>query len=103
MCKDIFAFEEFIKAVGAGDKKGLEDLEARKKLAWLDPMSRVLILEEKTNQFIGKGVPVSEARILNGPYAGQSVWVPNSYLVVLKAQMVSERDAERLSKAAGRR
>ncbi len=101
VAKDLFAYGDFIKSARAKDQAGIQKQLESKRLATVDPGTKLLVLKRHDNQFIGEGIPAIEGRILDGILKDASVWVPEFSTQSYKTVIV--RDSMASSKSSGKR
>jgi hypothetical protein len=109
ICKDLFAFEDYIRSMEAKDSVGLEGLARAGRAAVVTDGTAVLVLEYRDNPYIGKGHPSCEVRLEDGPYANQKAWCLASEVVRVvvvpkpRALIEAERKAARKGAEADRK
>jgi hypothetical protein len=84
VCKDVFAFESFIKSLRARDGDGLDELRRRGVVKDVPLGTDILVIERHTNPFLAKGTHAVEGRVQGGPMDGKVVWVQEEYTGVIK-------------------
>lgn len=72
---DMFAFQDYVKAVKAGDTAGLKDLAEKGRLVLLKSKTPILVVERHTNPYLAGGVHAIELRILDGDYKDKKAWI----------------------------
>lgn len=94
VAKGLFDFEAMVKAMAADDDTGLKELEEKKRIAMVEKLTEILVLERHANRFLANGNHAVEARILTGPYKDQTCWVPEQFTATLEVKMLSYKNAE---------
>jgi hypothetical protein len=104
VAKDLFSFQAMIKAANAGDVVGVQGLAKAKRIATVEDLTPILVLERHTNPLLAQGVNAVEARILAGPYKDQSCWVQEEFTAKLVLRVAGwESPAEKRARTRRRR
>ena len=72
---DMFAHQDKLKFLRAGDKKGISDMLRGRRILLLRPLTKVLVAEVHDNEFINNGELVVECRVLEGEHDGKLLWI----------------------------
>lgn len=76
--KDMFAYLALIKALKAKDQVGADELIAKKRVAIVPRLTRLLVIERNTNPYSTGEINALEVRFQDGPYKDQAAWVLES-------------------------
>ena len=77
VAKKLVHYDAMIKASTASDKIGLAELKKKNQIVPIGEHTDILVIERHLKR--GKVTHAVEARVLNGPYKDQVVWVPEAF------------------------